>query len=121
MAIAYSFKSHDISNTQNAVEIVRMLLESGADPNVVISNGRTCLIKLVAREPKYYNEYHSDIARLLVEHEADISVADSNGMTAYDYAVKFGRTELYELLKPWKIFPRKTAGEWADFSAGTEM
>ena len=59
-----------------------------------------CLIKLVAREPKYYNEYHSDIARLLVEHEADISVADSNGMTAYDYAVKFGRTELYELLKP---------------------
>lgn len=47
-----------------------------------------------------YIVINGEKVRLLVEHEADISVADSNGMTAYDYAVKFGRTELYELLKP---------------------
>lgn len=55
-----------------------MLLESGADPNVVISNGRTCLIKLVAREPKYYNEYHSDIA--IVTYEKDVKDQEINDL-----------------------------------------
>lgn len=38
--------------------------------------------------------------KLLVEYGTDISIKDQDGFTAYDYAVKYNRTELYDLLKP---------------------
>lgn len=79
---------------------VEKLLENGADPNVILRRGRTCLIDVVALEPKYYNEYHYEIVKLLVEYGTDISIKDQDGFTAYDYAVKYNRTELYDLLKP---------------------
>ena len=79
---------------------VEKLLENGADPNVILPRGRTCLIDIVALNPKYYNEYHYEIVRLLVEYGTDISIKDQDGFTAYDYAVKYNRTELYDLLKP---------------------
>lgn len=80
--------------------IIEMLLEHGADPNVILRRGRTCLIDVVELEPKYYNEYHYEIVRLLVEYGTDISIKDQDGFAAYDYAVKYNRTELYDLLKP---------------------
>ena len=79
---------------------VEKLLENGADPNVILPRGRTCLIDIVALNPKYYNEYHYEIVKLLVEYGTDISIKDQDGFTAYDYAVKYNRTELYDLLKP---------------------
>lgn len=79
---------------------VEKLLENGADPNVILPRGRTCLIDIVALNPKYYNEYHYEIVRLLVEYGTDISIKDQDGFAAYDYAVKYNRTELYDLLKP---------------------
>ena len=100
LPLATGYSIVNINHTQNAVKIVEMLLEYGADPNVILPRGRTCLIDVVALEPKYYNEYHYEIVRLLVEYGTDISIKDQDGFTAYDYAVKYNRTELYDLLKP---------------------
>ena len=100
LPLATGYSIVDLNHTQNAVKIVKMLLEYGADPNVILRRGRTCLIDVVELEPKYYNEYHYEIVRLLVEFGTDISIKDQDGFTAYDYAVKYNRTELYDLLKP---------------------
>ena len=100
LRLATGYSIVDLNHTQNAVKIVEMLLEYGADPNVILRRGRTCLIDVVELEPKYYNEYHYEIVRLLVEYGTDISIKDQDGFTAYDYAVKYNRTELYDLLKP---------------------
>lgn len=100
LPLATGYSIVDLNHTQNAVKIVEMLLEYGADPNVILPRGRTCLIDVVELEPKYYNEYHYEIVRLLVEYGTDISIKDQDGFTAYDYAVKYNRTELYDLLKP---------------------
>ena len=100
LPLATGYSIVDLNHTQNAVKIVKMLLEYGADPNVILRRGRTCLIDVVELEPKYYNEYHYEIVRLLVEYGTDISIKDQDGFTAYDYAVKYNRTELYDLLKP---------------------
>ena len=85
---------------RNAVKVVKILLEYGADPNVIARRGRTCLIDVVNHDSQYYNEYHYEIVKLLVEYGTDISIKDQDGFTAYDYAVKYNRTELYDLLKP---------------------
>ena len=100
LPLATGYSIVNINHTQNAVKIVEMLLEYGADPNVILRRGRTCLIDVVELEPKYYNEYHYEIVKLLVEYRTDISIKDQDGFTAYDYAVKYNRTELYDLLKP---------------------
>ena len=100
LPLATGYSIVNLNHTQNAVKIVEMLLEYGADPNVILRRGRTCLIDIVALEPKYYNEYHYEIVKLLVEYGTDISIKDQDGFTAYDYAVKYNRTELYDLLKP---------------------
>ena len=100
LPLATGYSIVDLNHTQNAVKIVKMLLEYGADPNVILRRGRTCLIDVVELEPKYYNEYHYEIVKLLVEYGTDISIKDQDGFTAYDYAVKYNRTELYDLLKP---------------------
>ena len=100
LPLATGYSIVNLNHTQNAVKIVEMLLEYGADPNVILPRGRTCLIDVVALEPKYYNEYHYEIVRLLVEYGTDISIKDQDGFAAYDYAVKYNRTELYDLLKP---------------------
>ena len=100
LPLATGYSIVNLNHTQNAVKIVEMLLEYGADPNVILPRGRTCLIDVVELEPKYYNEYHYEIVRLLVEYGTDIYIKDQDGFTAYDYAVKYNRTELYDLLKP---------------------
>ncbi len=100
LRLATGYSTVNVNYTQNAAKIVEMLLEYGADPNVILRRGRTCLIDIVALNPKYYNEYHYEIVKLLVEYGTDISIKDQDGFTAYDYAVKYNRTELYDLLKP---------------------
>ena len=100
LPLATGYSIVNLNHTQNAVKIVKMLLEYGADPNVILRRGRTCLIDIVALNPKYYNEYHYEIVKLLVEYGTDISIKDQDGFTAYNYAVKYNRTELYDLLKP---------------------
>lgn len=59
----------------NALKVVALLLERGADPNAHDAGGRTPLLS-VACSPE-----GADVARLLVEHGADVNAGDTKGRT----------------------------------------
>ena len=81
--------------------IIEMLLEHGADPNIEMLIGKkTPLIRFASVDPEKYNKIYKELIVLLVEHGADKHAKDKYGKTAYDYAVYYGREELYDLLKP---------------------
>lgn len=86
-------------------DIVRWLLDHGANVNHSNENGETALIRvaiLVWYLPDYEDEQHSAAlvsARLLVERGADLSVKDAKGRSALDYAKMAERKELYDFLR----------------------
>ena len=57
------------------LEVVRLLLEAGADQNVARQNGATALM-----DAAIYG--HSKVVRLLLEAEADQNTATQDGTTA---------------------------------------
>ena len=81
--------------------IIEMLLEHGADPNIeMLIDKKTPLIRFASVDQEKYNKIYKELIVLLVEHGADKHAKDKYGKTAYDYAVYYGREELYDLLKP---------------------
>ena len=61
------------------LEIVELLLEHGANPNVQDNDGRTPLHYAV-------ENCHVDVARVLLDHGADPTIRDNEGMTPLDYS-----------------------------------
>ena len=59
---------------------IRLLLEAGADPNVLDKNGQTCL-HLLARHPSPWIRIHC--SNLLKEAGADLNIANCHGETFY--------------------------------------
>jgi len=67
----------------NKVDVIRVLLENGADPNSVDDFGQTPLIELMLME----NDGNVSAAiELLLEHGADINAKDDEDTTALMYA-----------------------------------
>jgi len=67
----------------NKVDVIRVLLENGADPNSVDDFGQTPLIELMLME----NDGNVTAAiELLLEHGADINAKDSEDTTALMFA-----------------------------------
>ncbi|MFD0862375.1 ankyrin repeat domain-containing protein [Sungkyunkwania multivorans] len=74
------------------VEIVRMLLKKGADPNISDPNGTTALIYATMFQNK-------EIVKMLIEADADIYHIDNKGKSAYDYAKMHDDKELITIFK----------------------
>jgi ankyrin repeat protein len=73
--------------------IVKILLEAGADPNLIDEDsGITPLISAVRGQ-------YIEIIRLLLQAGAKINDKDSNGKTALDVAKKIKNSEIIRLLK----------------------
>ena len=72
-------------------ELVKLLLENDANPNLTDQNGSTAL---------HFCIIFSDveIARLLVNAKADATLKDNRGKSAEDYARITGNKEILELL-----------------------
>jgi len=73
-------------------EMAQILLQNGANPNLVADGGR--------RTPLYAAVYENrlEVARLLIESGADANASDENGYTALHRAANNGHKEIVELL-----------------------
>ena len=78
----------------NQAEMVRLLLDRGADPNVQNSEGDTPLICATK-----YAAGHAATVKLLVEGGTDLMIKDKDGKTALDYAKAKGQQEAITLLE----------------------
>ena len=73
------------------MEVVRLLIESGADSNAARCDGETPLRLAV----KCAN---SDMVRFLIESRGDQNASGPDGATPLHLAVRFGRTEVVRFL-----------------------
>ncbi|XP_014671481.1 PREDICTED: ankyrin-1-like [Priapulus caudatus] len=90
------------------LDIVRLLLEAGANPNVAdTESGATPLMKAVSKGEEAYGQtslYHAarfgrlDILRLLLEAGADGNAADSYGVTSLHIAACYRQLHIVRLL-----------------------
>lgn len=85
-----------ITNYSNSkFEVVKFLLKSGANPNVVIENKNPnyCPVTLT-----FVSEYNPELLKFLVANGADVNLACSNGDTALVEAIKRYKPELVRQL-----------------------
>jgi len=87
---------HYACRAGNSLVINYLVTERNVDVNAINSDGRTPLICLMFPvAPKSIDDL-----MLLLEYGADTTIVDNDGYTAYDYAIKYEKTEFAELLKP---------------------
>lgn len=75
------------------VEIIKLLLENGANPNITDQNGSTALHFSVI-----FN--YTDIVKLLVNSNAKFDLKDNRGKTALDYAQVTQNKTIIQILNP---------------------
>jgi ankyrin repeat protein len=113
---------HESSEIDRA-EVVRLLLQAGADPNITDEEGNTALIdaawdadavllliragaNLNAQSKKGYtpliNCAQPEVARVLLAYGADPSIRDANGKTALELARQYGMKEKEAVLSAKK-------------------
>ncbi|MCG6157829.1 ankyrin repeat domain-containing protein [Rubinisphaera margarita] len=88
---------HRATFTLNDAKQVRMtilLLEAGADPNVVTSEIETPLLRLAGTS----HSFSVSVAQELISAGADVNIADSRGMTPLQYAVARRNPQLADVL-----------------------
>ncbi|MCR5401249.1 MAG: ankyrin repeat domain-containing protein, partial [Treponema sp.] len=75
-------------------EITKLLIDKGADVNVINKEGQTMIILSVGSE-------NLEITRLLCQAGADADIQDQMGMSAYGYASLFKKQKILEILEKY--------------------
>ncbi len=90
------------AHNRSSFELIKLLLERGADPNIQTTDQWTAL--MAASVPNHYNKVSfvdSDVIKLLLDYKADITVRNKDGKTALDYMKEnkeFNTTDLFKRL-----------------------
>lgn len=71
--------------------IVKILLDNNADPNIIDSNGTTAM-----HYATMFQNY--DIVKLLIGAKADFTIKDNTGKSAIDFAIAYNDSVLKDLL-----------------------
>jgi ankyrin repeat protein len=86
------------------IEVMRLLLESGADPNIATSQGTTALmaaagINWIPGQTSSYSEAgYVEAVKLCLERGADVNAANSLGLTAMHGAANRGWESVIQIL-----------------------
>ena len=80
------------SSAENHLEITKILLDAGADPNQSDKGGGTALIYAVWKG-------HLHIVKLLIEHGANVHAETTDGRTPLSVAKNGGKSTMVELLE----------------------
>ena len=80
------------STYKNQNQLVKLLLESKANPNTTDANGTTALSLAVQFK-------NVELVKLLLKFNADKTLKDNKGKTAFEYAVFSNNEEIINLLK----------------------
>lgn len=83
------------ATVKGSPQLVSLLLDHAADPNITDGNGSTALLYAIFFK-------NTDIVALLLAHKADISYKDNRGYTALDYATLTKNESLINLIKKYK-------------------
>ena len=93
----YNNTSLSIASYNGYIEIVKMLLDSGANPNIKNDeDGNTALTD--ASENGYY-----EIVQMLLDSGADPNIKNKFGVTSYEYAFRRRHTEIAILLEHYMM------------------
>ena len=88
-------------------EVVKLLLERGADVNVKsTTDGSTALMWATQKG-------NMDIVKLLLKNSADVNAENDDGTTAHHIAIRQGYTNIVQLLE--KAGAEKSLSGYADF------
>jgi hypothetical protein len=80
------------ASSRGHTEVVRLLLEAGADVNVAANDGQTALMRAA--------DYgHAETLRLLIDSGADVNAKSNNGITALRFATLKGHSRIVEMLE----------------------
>jgi len=80
-----------MATTLGEVDVTKVLLENGADPNVTLQSLTPLHVAAFAGYP--------DIVELLLKHGADPSIRDSDGKTALDFARESNRKDVVKIIE----------------------
>jgi ankyrin repeat protein len=83
---------------EKRVQLIKYLLEKGADCNAANKNGTTPLIHACS-----FNE--PELTKLLLSHAPDMNARDNEGNSALDYAVLYGTVNLIQVLLAYEVAP----------------
>ncbi|SEH99775.1 ankyrin repeats (3 copies) [Akkermansia glycaniphila] len=93
----------------NSCDVVKLLLEHGADANIQNKNGETALMAAIREKYYFKNEYlmynyHTNypLCKLLLEHGADVNIKDNTENTILMAAVRTGNTDFVQLFLEYK-------------------
>ena len=101
----YYFKDGKVSPLISAAlhghnDVVQLLLDKGAEPNLSDQNGNTALLYAAFRG-------HLDVVQLLLNRGADVNMADYYGTTPLHWAAEIGHKHVVKLLLDRGAEPNK--------------
>ena len=82
-------------------EIMKLLLDAGANPNSVLSDTDPDMMTLLHALVLCRGDDEVHMARLLLEAGADPNAIDAEGHTPLDNAMEYENPEMTALLKEW--------------------
>ena len=80
------------------IDMVKALLDGGADPNIANKLGKTSLHRVIIRHTWISRDKCIELIKYLMACGADVNKADKKGWTPLHVAAYYGKQEIYNIL-----------------------